>query len=755
MSTHFISGQTYNLKELFTNSENGKIVIPDLQRDYCWGNTGTLVKDFVENIKQHFAEPNDVLMMGLLYGYYEEARPYLQLCDGQQRLTTLFLLMGLINRKCVGNPFREILISEFELNEDDGEPNLLYSIRDSSLYFLSDLVCNFFVIEEDNDQIVSEYIRHCDWWFTSYENDPTIQSMLAALDVINSILPIDKEKMKQLGDYIVTNLQFVFFDMENRQNGEETFVIINTTGEPLTVTENVKPLVVTQNSSSEWKENSRKWEEIDNWLWRNRDKDNQDTSDAGMKELLRWVAGIYAAIINETAYYALLTEDEYSFPYHDIEMQSIWEVYETLKRINEETSLTSLCPLLSVPQGGKYDLQDYFVILPALSYFLKFKDNPDIEEATKSVYRFFQNLKRYTEISVRNNNIRLALDSINKLPDSDLCSLLDIKENINKAYILTREEEVKLQILKSYPEIRNELEEEFEKMASHEVLSGRIGCLISWSGGIEEFNFNKFKGYAEKFDAIFRRQTSDVASDITVLTIATAQLSDFPIPVGNSLLFGWSSSDWNTIIYGNRDKTDNIEVLGRFLQKIDAADAEQSEVRIINEWISDEANKENILYPLIKGFSIPNVEFSKYNVCWGKRIRTHSSGLIRVLCSANRNYRDFYLLGDTALPCCDGSSQWNEVSFWKELNNHCLVIDHREYDISMDLLFDTIKDDNWCLRIFERKNGRKKFTSWTAILHELEEGDDGSKISTRMPLSQLLELIEIKKEEIRKLQYKS
>lgn len=79
------------------------------------------------------------------------------------------------------------------------------------------------------------------------------------------------------------------------------------------------------------------------------------------------------------------------------------------------------------------------------------------------------------------------------------------------------------------------------------------------------------------------------------------------------------------------------------------------------------------------------------------------------------------------------------------------MIDHGEYDISMDLLFDTIKDDNWRLRIFERKNGRKKFISWTAILQGLEESDDGSKISARMPLSQLVELIEIKKEEIRKL----
>lgn len=32
---NFITGKTYTLTELF--SGNYKIIIPDLQRDYCWG----------------------------------------------------------------------------------------------------------------------------------------------------------------------------------------------------------------------------------------------------------------------------------------------------------------------------------------------------------------------------------------------------------------------------------------------------------------------------------------------------------------------------------------------------------------------------------------------------------------------------------------------------------------------------------------------------------------------------------------------
>lgn len=34
-NTVFISGEEYNLKNIFGGK--AKIVIPDLQRDYCWG----------------------------------------------------------------------------------------------------------------------------------------------------------------------------------------------------------------------------------------------------------------------------------------------------------------------------------------------------------------------------------------------------------------------------------------------------------------------------------------------------------------------------------------------------------------------------------------------------------------------------------------------------------------------------------------------------------------------------------------------
>ena len=82
---NFVSGETYSLSELF--SGNRKIIIPDLQRDYCWGNKeasigNDLVGNFMESLTRLFKEPQRRINLGLIYGY-EAPENHIQLCDGQ------------------------------------------------------------------------------------------------------------------------------------------------------------------------------------------------------------------------------------------------------------------------------------------------------------------------------------------------------------------------------------------------------------------------------------------------------------------------------------------------------------------------------------------------------------------------------------------------------------------------------------------------------------------------------------------------
>ena len=289
---NFITGETYTLADLF--SGNRRIVIPDLQRDYCWGNetnkkasgeVGELVSDFINNLIDQFGlQDSDELSLGLFYGYEVPAN-HIQLCDGQQRLTTLYLLLGLLNKKT--GKFRHHLISDYEYKHDDKEPYLNYAIRESSLYFLSDLVCRFFIGGDDE----VETIRKSEWFFNEYNLDPSINSMLSALKIIEKLLA-DKEIpwLESFGDWLLHKLTFLYFDMENRRNGEETFVVINTTGEPLSATQNLKPLVIAADVNRGQQDVDKGWEEIETWFWKHRClKNGNDTADAGFAEFLRWV----------------------------------------------------------------------------------------------------------------------------------------------------------------------------------------------------------------------------------------------------------------------------------------------------------------------------------------------------------------------------------------------------------------------------------------------------------------------------------
>lgn len=287
----FVSGNEYTLADMF--SGKNKIIIPDLQRDYCWGNnvfndigekSVELVSGFLDNLLSVFQEKkDDKLTLGLIYGY-ENPRFHIQLCDGQQRITTLFLLLGMLNRKTNGK-FENYLISEFESKQDVKEPYLQYAIRESTLYFLSDLTCEFFL----NSKVSIEDIEKQDWYFSEYSLDASILSMLTAIRTINIKLN-EKENFdfETFGKFIIYNLQMIYYDMGNRTRGEETFVIINTTGEPLTATENLKPILIgTIKNDDERIEASNQWEERETWFWENRNE-GETTSDNALNNFFVW-----------------------------------------------------------------------------------------------------------------------------------------------------------------------------------------------------------------------------------------------------------------------------------------------------------------------------------------------------------------------------------------------------------------------------------------------------------------------------------
>lgn len=756
-----LSGNKYNLKDLFLGEDNEKIVIPDLQRDYCWGTTGTLVEDFMASLIDHFTHlPKENLLMGLIYGYYEQERPYLQLCDGQQRLTTLYLLIGLICRLTGEDKFQDLLISKFELNEDDKEPRLLYAIRDSSLYFMSDLVCNYFISQEKCDGLPSDFIKKQAWWFSEYNSDPTICSILASLDKMKSVLSsvfmtdenfFDKNSLVDFGSYVISMLDFIYHDMVTRTEGEETFVIINTTGEPLSATENLKPIVVTHQSTADaWKKNSEIWEHIDNYFWLHRDS-SQDTSDSSMKEFLRLVAGVKDTSAKD--YYKFLTEEDFKFPIDDVSIFDIEKVFVAFENLNSgvHVDLLQMCPLLSCTHGEKpfykkKDLNEYFVILPVLRYCLRY---PNVASTCiKRVYSFLLNLTRYTPISQDNNNIRLAIEAIDKLPSPDICSLLDVREQVNRTYILTHEEELRLKILSnlSAEDMRREVEFVFDKISQHPVLQGRIECLIAWSGSVDGFNIDHFKTNAQLFEWVFNMEHNQVMSDLSSISLACMEdIPTYPVEDGHKCDFLAGKENWNFYLYGNKEQSGNWKLLGTYwglLQGIELA--EKNQKKIINDWLSKNNINRYRYYNFVKYFAgndfIP-ITFANENDYWqNKRLSILDKNFIRIVYRLNYNWRDKYLF--EALPIWCARDDWYPLLCYVGDGGSCLYTDHVKYDIAIDLLL--IDSSHGQLRIFQRYNEKKDATRvLKKVIDMYSMSIPKGKERYRTPLMSLSEMIKL------------
>lgn len=264
------SGVSYTLYEFF--GPKRIIVIPDLQRDYCWASTKivtgdgqSLVEAYVDDLILASQKGKDAkLKMGLLYGY-EYPADNVQLCDGQQRLTTLFLISGVCLNK-LGEEDNALKEEVSSIILHGNTSRLQYAIRDSSLSFINNLVQNGAFHTEITEE---------PWFSNEYRRDPSVCNMILAIRQIDGKVA-NADIAKKLLDYILHNISFLYFDMQSRTYSEEQYVILNTTGYSLTPTEHVKPKLLGKLRGEQLAEYSERWESWEQFIWSHRPEDDDN-----------------------------------------------------------------------------------------------------------------------------------------------------------------------------------------------------------------------------------------------------------------------------------------------------------------------------------------------------------------------------------------------------------------------------------------------------------------------------------------------
>lgn len=401
-----ISNEYYSLSELFS-TPNRKIIIPDFQRDYCWGDKThgeksdtDIVSSFLDTLIEEFNYNKDAknnnkdtdVLLGKI-DVYEYPTNHIYLTDGQQRLTSLYLLLGMLYRYEQDAEQKEkikrCLVSDFEKNHDDKEPYLQYAVRESTVFFLKDLVNEFFL--KGNELQVAD-IKKQPWYFNEYDLDPSVISMLSALSIIEK-----KQRdicIERFSEFIINNIKIQYYDVEDKKHGEERFVIINTTGKSLTVSENIKPILLANSKNFEL---SKQWEERETYFWKNRNKEKENIADNGVNDFLTWCFQIIDKqdeidIIKKAKQLLKNNENkDYLLKIHNYfnSLQQLLEYFkeqnfqDQIKFVNEDYEVKSI-----VDMRAMYQDVNQHIILPILSFIAKFKHNKDAS------YQFLRRIRK-------------------------------------------------------------------------------------------------------------------------------------------------------------------------------------------------------------------------------------------------------------------------------------------------------------------------------------------------------------------------
>lgn len=233
------SGQRLSYAKLLRD-RHYRIEIPIIQRDYAQGRPQQedVRSAFLEALYDYLnvGEPNRDL--DFVYGSLtrDEESNYTKFIplDGQQRLTTLFLLHWYLAN--LDGVFEENL----PLFHDQGRSHFTYETRSSSKEFCNALVKFMMNPRSLNYSSISQMLRDQNWYFLSWENDPTIQSMLLMLDEIHSRFQDTTGFFARLTDSGRPVITFQFLDLNEFKLTDDLYIKMNARGKPLTDFENFK-----------------------------------------------------------------------------------------------------------------------------------------------------------------------------------------------------------------------------------------------------------------------------------------------------------------------------------------------------------------------------------------------------------------------------------------------------------------------------------------------------------------------------------
>lgn len=229
---------TIGKQDTFWNLINEyKIVVPKIQRDYVQGRENKTVEknreEFVKELIGSLAE-NKPMSLNFVYGTIQNSNEFIPI-DGQQRLTTLFLLHLYVLAKKGDIDAIGKLQKQFS-----------YQTRYTTNRFFEDLAKDLPNLLKSDD--FAQAIRASGWYVTPWDNDPNILSCIVMLGLIHEnykqTINGNDGKSKQIAELLIADncpITFMWLQLPSSFGSDnQLYIRMNSRGKQLTDFENFK-----------------------------------------------------------------------------------------------------------------------------------------------------------------------------------------------------------------------------------------------------------------------------------------------------------------------------------------------------------------------------------------------------------------------------------------------------------------------------------------------------------------------------------
>jgi len=207
-----------------------RVEIPLIQRDYAQGRTDDPAIErirhrFLDDLRTALEDEGPRIDLDFVFGSLRDG--VLLPLDGQQRLTTLFLLHWYLACRS-GN-----------LDSDHGWKRLTYALRPSAEPFCEQLVKAH---PPQDEKHLSAWIEDQYWYRYGWRHDPTVGSMLVMIDDIHKRFgTLDCfVAWKRLTNRVEPAISFHLLPVEELGPAEDLYIRMNSRGKELTAFENFK-----------------------------------------------------------------------------------------------------------------------------------------------------------------------------------------------------------------------------------------------------------------------------------------------------------------------------------------------------------------------------------------------------------------------------------------------------------------------------------------------------------------------------------